>query len=132
MTTLGSDTIVPQSGLTLIEVLIALAIVGISMTAVIKTTSQSIRATNYLQNKMIATWVAQEKITEARMGLLRLSPENESREKTNALNRDWFWQAQEKETPNKRIKKIEVKVFEKETEEESPLITLESFTYKDE
>ncbi len=56
-------------GLTLIEVLIALAIVGIAMTAIIKATSQNIRSTAYLQNKLIAMWVGQQVSNEMLAGI---------------------------------------------------------------
>lgn len=122
-----------QRGLTLIEVLIALAIVSIAMTAVIKATSQNIRATNHLQNKTMAMWVAKLIINEARVEVLRFpSPQNKMEQSTHLLGRTWFWRAEKKETPNPRIKKIEVTVFasEKEREEVSPLASVESYVYQ--
>jgi prepilin-type N-terminal cleavage/methylation domain-containing protein len=53
-----------QSGLTLIEVLVALAIISIALTAIIKATSENIRGTAYLQDKTIAMYVARQILNE--------------------------------------------------------------------
>lgn len=121
-------------GMTLIEVLIALAIISIALTAVIKATTQNIRSTAYLQDKTMALWVGQEVLSEARTGVLRLpSAPDRLKQKTEMLGRDWYWQAGEERTPNKNIKKILVSVFanEEEDDEASPLITLESYVYNE-
>ena len=72
-----------QAGLTLIEVLIALAIVSIAMTAIIKATSQNIRSTQYLEHKTLAAWVGEEVLNKARVELLRLPfPPDKQRDST--------------------------------------------------
>ncbi|SRR5579883_776923 len=117
-------------GLTLIEVLIALAIVGIALTAIIKAASQSIRATTYLQDKTIAMWVGTQVINEARAGILVLPATDTLKQTTHMLGRDWHWQAHQEETANKRIKKVLVEVYgadpEEDTENNTPIISLES------
>ena len=123
-----------EQGLTLIEVLVALAISAIALTAVIKATSQSIRGTTYLQNKSIAMWVAQEALTEARLGLVVLPPLTDPMQRSTAmLDREWYVEGGSEETPNKRIRKISVSVFEQpaetRAENQTPLVTLESYVY---
>lgn len=121
-----------EQGLTLIEVLIALVIISIAMTAVIKTATQNIQSTRYLQEKTIALWVGQQVMNEARADLLHLGKSSgNQRLTTEIFGRDWFWQLDEEETPIKEIKKISVKVFQTESQEEadSPIITLESYRY---
>lgn len=123
-----------QAGLTLIEVLIALAIAAIALTAVIKATSQNIRGTSYLQDKTIAMWVGQEVLAEARVGLLPVSDEVKV-QATSMLGRDWYWRISKTDTPNKRIKKILVDVFSHDPTEDdnvTPLVTLESYVYREE
>lgn len=122
-----------ECGLTLIEVLIALAIIAIALTAVIKATTQNIRSTSYLQEKMIALWVGEQVLNEARVGVLPLPDDDENiKEKTSMLGFEWYWQAQKIATPNMHIKKIEVNVFAheiEEDEEQSPIIHLETYVY---
>ncbi|MFZ2314125.1 MAG: type II secretion system minor pseudopilin GspI [Gammaproteobacteria bacterium] len=114
-------------GLTLIEVLIALAIVSIAMTAIIKATSQNILGTRYLQDKTIAMWVGEQVLNEARVGVLTLS-EDQQTQTTTMLGQDWPWRAAQETTPNSRIKKMSVDVFAPGTEE-NPIISLDTFVY---
>lgn len=118
-------------GLTLIEVLIALAIIGIAMTAIIKATSQNIRSTAYLQNKTIAMWVGQQVMNEARVGLIKIpNPPDKLNQTTTLLGQQWAWTIDQEETPSKFISKIIVKVYKDQItddEETSPVITLEGY-----
>lgn len=116
-------------GLTLIEVLIALAIIAIALTAIIKAVGENIRGTSYLEDKTAALYVAQQVINEARVGLLPLQAQTVT-ETTNMLGRDWYWQAEMHATGNAAIHKITVNVYKNQPEnDDSPIITLEAYRY---
>lgn len=120
-----------QSGLTLIEVLIALAIVSIALTAIIKATAENIRATSYLQKKAFAQWLAQNQLNEVLAGLYQL-PTTCHPETVQMLNQQWYWCGMQTATPNQNIKKISIKVFteaEDADNEEHEVIQLESYLY---
>lgn len=118
-----------EQGLTLIEVLIALAIIGIAMTAIIQATTQTIRHTAYLQNKTIALWVGERVLNEARLDLITLPDAPDKRKQMlTMLGQDWYWQAGQEVTANKRIYKITVDVFTQK-DEKTPVISLESYRY---
>jgi general secretion pathway protein I len=120
-----------QSGLTLIEVLIALAIVSIAMTAIIKATAENIRATSYLQKKTFAQWLAQNKLNEAQAGIYRL-PSMCHPEAVQMLNRQWYWCGMQTATPNPHIKKMRIEVFTDEqdaNDEQHAIIQLQSYLY---
>jgi general secretion pathway protein I len=118
-------------GFTLIEVLIALAIVAIAVTAVIKATSQNIRSTGYLQQKTIAMWIGQDVIHKAQVQLVNLSDDSgDQKDSTTMLNQTFYWQGSEQQTPNKNIYKLIVKVFPTQ-DDESPLVTLTGYRYND-
>ena len=103
-----------SNGLTLIEVLIALAILSIALTAIIKATSQNVRDTLYLQNKTLATWVGTEVVNAVRAGAIHLPEAPASTEKdTVMLNQTWTWKAALNPTPNPHIQEIDVTVFTK-------------------
>lgn len=119
------------AGLTLIEVLIALAIVAIALTAIIKAASQNIRATSYLETKMTALWVATDVINEARVGIIKL-PDNETiSQKMTMLARDWYFELTPENTANARIKKWMVTVYPTENarDQHQGLLTLETYVY---
>jgi general secretion pathway protein I len=118
------------AGLTLIEVLIALAIISIAMTAIVKATAENIRATRYLVDKTEATWVGLQVINDVRAGMLRLSAEDPLGQTTEMLGRTWFWQAALVATPNPHIRKVAVTVYRDEEHDESSLVSLESYIYR--
>jgi len=118
-------------GLTLIEVLIALAIAGIAIIAIIKAVTQNIHSTAYLQRKTMAMWVAQDVINETRAHLLQFETSSGNQKLTTELfGQDWFWKRDMQETPNPKIKQVIVRVFDKSDDDEtSPIITMESYVY---
>lgn len=117
-------------GLTLIEVLIALAIIAIAMTAVIKAGSQSIRGTTYLQEKTMAMWAGQQALNEIRAGAKKFAANEDIKQAITMLGKDWYILLRQEETRNKHIKKISAKVFTQEIESESgPMVSLESYLY---
>jgi len=56
-----------ERGFTLLEVLVALVIVGLGMIAVFGQVSQALTATARLRDKTLATWVGTDRITELRL-----------------------------------------------------------------
>jgi len=113
--------------MTLIEVMIALAIIAIALTAVIKATSQNIRDTTYVQQKIIANWVGLQVINQARVGLISLPDFPEQlKQQTKMLGRTWNWAAAVKSTPNMHIQEIDVDVSGMD---DTKLVTLVSYVY---
>lgn len=114
-------------GLTLIEVLIALSIVSIAMTAIIYAASQQIRTMQYLQNKSIANWVGQQVFNEVRAGIFNFP--SDERQKTVVLDQEWYWQINKEDTANYRIKKITVAVYANQSPNAQALANLEGYIY---
>jgi general secretion pathway protein I len=115
-------------GFTLIEVLIALTILSIALTAIIKTTSENIRGTLHVQNKTIASFLAGDVINQVRVGILTLplAPDHTGGE-INALGQIWQWHGYLSNTPNKNINEIHVQVSQKISHEK--LAQLQSYLY---
>ncbi len=117
-----------ESGLTLLEVLIALAILSIALTAVIKSASQNIRSTLYLQNRTIATWVGNYVINNIRAGVITPPSEPDHLTRTDAvLGQQWKSEATLSSTPNPTIKKIIVDVYHQP--DDTKFAHLESYLY---
>lgn len=117
-----------NKGFTLIEVLIALAILSIALTTIIKFTSQNIRDTTYVQNKTIANWVGTQIINEVRVGVLKLpEPPDTLEQETEMLGQTWSWKASLAATPNTHIQEIHVDVFQKTGNKK--MISLVSYLY---
>jgi general secretion pathway protein I len=121
-----------DAGLTLIEVLVALAIIAIALTAVIKATSQDIRGTDYLQKKTIALWVGEQAMNEVRVGLVKTSSDSRNDSHLSTIvGTEMYWHAIQDTTPNKRIKKITINVYDKKdvNDDDSPIVALEGYIY---
>lgn len=89
-----------QSGFTLIEVLVALLILAISMAAIIRATSQTVKDLDYLQNKTTAHWVALNTLARLQANALpNLNTRNINRGQEVMLGRNWQWQLSLKANP---------------------------------
>lgn len=99
-------------GLTLIEVLVALVVISIALTAIIKATSQTIKTHHYLEKKMMAAWIANNKMNEIRAGLVHIRLGGEPLQgETRLLNMQLPWQAISIKTANPHIQQIDVTVL---------------------
>lgn len=93
---------------TLIEVLIALAIIAIAFTALLKATSQDIVFNTRIQDKMTRHWVAMQGVSMIQLGLLTIPPNQEITQVTNMLGKKWYWRAKLLPTPIKAIQQIQI------------------------
>jgi general secretion pathway protein I len=99
-----------SAGFTLMEVLIALVILSISLTAIVKATSSDIRNTKRLEENTIAQWVINDAFNLIKMGAITLN-NNETTQVTTMAERKWRWHAELQTTQNPKIKKILISVF---------------------
>ena len=96
-------------GLTLIEVLIALVIIAIALTAIVKATSEDVENATYLQNKTMATWVADNAVAAIQLNIVNPPFIGQV---TEMLGRQWYWDA-EVNVVTPYVAKITVNVREK-------------------
>ena len=96
-------------GFTLIEVLVALAIVAIGMAAVMEALTSSANTAVYLQDKTFAEWVALNRLETVRLsGAIPTS--GTSDDDTDYAGRSWHWQQKVTNTKIRGMVKIEVDV----------------------
>jgi len=99
-----------QLGFTLIEVLLALTVVAIALTALLKATGQSVINTQRIQEKTIYHWIMMQGIDEIQLNLLDLNNNQESTHITHMLGKTWYWRAKITSTPIKSMQQITVSV----------------------
>lgn|SRR3990167_6015158 len=99
-----------SNGFTLIEVLLALTIVAIAFTALLKASSQDILGSARIKDKTISHWVAVQGITLIQLGLLNSPNHQDLSEVTTLFNQVWYWHASLKPTPIQSIQQITVTV----------------------
>ena len=81
-----------SNGFTLLEVMVALAIVALSLAAIAATMSQMIAAASAMRDRTYASWIAQNRIAEIRLALQAPETSTSSGEVEYA-NTDWTWRA---------------------------------------
>jgi len=98
-----------ERGFTLLEVLVALAIVTVGMAAVILARSSSVQTVIYLRDKTFAQWVALNQLAN-----LRLAGQQPKAGTTNGeldyANRKWHWREDVSATEVPGIVRIDVRV----------------------
>ena len=96
-------------GFTLVEVMVALAIVAFSLTAVAASMGQMIDTSNTMRERTYASWIAQNKIAELR--LANVIPEVSSTSgETDFANSTWAWRAVVSETGVENLFRVDVSV----------------------
>jgi general secretion pathway protein I len=113
-------------GFTLIEVLVALTIVGLAMLAAIQVVSGSTNTSFYMREKTLAHWIAMNKLTEVRLQP-GPPPIDKSSDEIKMAGRDWRWTMEVSQTPVESIRRIEVRVRLAEAPEDSALATITGF-----
>jgi general secretion pathway protein I len=120
-------------GFTLVEVMVALAVVAVALPALVFALQQQIDGTVYLRDKSLAHMVATNKLTEVRiMAKAREQLLKGKDSGTSELaDRQWDWQLSSTETEVPNFYRVEIKVSAPETTDGSSLYTLVGFLSAD-
>lgn len=98
-----------DQGFTLIEVMVALAIVAFSLTAVAASMGQMIDTANAMRERTYASWIAQNEIAEMR--LANVIPEVTSTSgEVDYAGTEWAWRAVVSETGVENLFRVDVTV----------------------
>jgi general secretion pathway protein I len=98
-----------QQGFTLVEVLVALAVLAIALTAVMRTMAQAIDATATLRERNVALWVAQNRLAEHQMRRDWPAADTMNGD-TEIAGEKWLWREQVSTTPEATIRRIEITI----------------------
>jgi general secretion pathway protein I len=96
-------------GFTLIEVLVALAIVAIGMAAVMGALTSSANMISYLRDKTLAQWVALNQIANLRLSGQQ-PPSGISNGDTDFAGRSWHWRQEVVATEVPGVERIDISV----------------------
>jgi len=105
-----------ESGFTLLEVLIALAILAIAMAAVARASAQMTDSSHELKRRLVASWVAENRLAEhiAQSAWPDLGIKSGEAEQAGLPLR---WEETVANTPNTAFRRIEIKVYARDHDE---------------
>ena len=113
-------------GFTLIEVVVAMAILGIGMLAVFKTIGDTVHNVDELRDRSFAEWIADNRLTE-----IRISGEMPSVDETAGevefAGRQWHWLTKVSQTQVQGLRRVDVSVRRDADPENSSIVTLSGF-----
>lgn len=121
-------------GFTLVEVMVALAIVAIALPAVLMSLYRQIDDTAYLRDKTMAQMVAANKLAEMRLVIAstRVLSAGKDTGIASMADREWHWWVET--TPTEQVPnffRIEIKVALGEDQQAQPLYVLTAFMSSD-
>jgi len=104
-----------KQGFTLLEVLVALAILAIALAAAIKVSIENAENASYLRDKTLAHWVAMNVLTEIQV---RGEWPALGQKKGSAMmaEREWYWTVKVSETVDDELRRLDVQVHSRENE----------------
>lgn len=117
-----------QRGFTLLEVIVALAVIAFALAAAVSAVSGNTRNAAGLEQRTYAHWVAMNKLAE-----LQISEQFPTLKTTKGsvlmARHEWFWRMKVTQTPNKTLRKVDVEVRADE-DAETPLAVLTGYVGK--
>lgn len=117
-------------GMTLLEVMVALAIFAITSTAVMKAASDHLSAIGQIEEITFATWVANNRLSQLSMET-EWPPKNNKKGSQEMSDRTWYWQQRVLKTNDEDLRSVEVTVGLDETYDQG-ITTVTSFFAKPE
>lgn len=114
----------PRRGFTLIEVLVALAVVALALLGLTRVAALSVRDFDALRERTLAGWVAANVLAETRLAAT-LPATGRSDGRVEFAARKWRWTRDISGTPDPAIRRVDVRVFEEEAQE--PVASLAGF-----
>ena len=113
-------------GFTLLEILIALAVLAVALGAIIKSSSDFTGSHAHLQARTMANWVARNVMVEFQVNgeWPRVGERKGSMEMGHS---EWRWVARISQTEEAQLRRIDVEVSPADTDSEQPTTTLSGF-----
>ena len=99
-----------SAGFTLLEALVALAIVALGMMAVNTQLNRYVVSASYIEQKTLASWIASNKLTELSVAADWPALGDSNDEVAEYASRDWRLTTEVSETPVENLRRIDVSV----------------------
>ena len=113
-------------GFTLLEIMVALAVLALAMGALVKTASNYTSNQTYLRDRTLTSWVARNVLAQHQ--LENQWPRVGERKGTLEMGwQEWEWLAKISKTDEEKLRRIDVEVRAIDSEDETPITVLSGF-----
>ena len=112
-------------GFTLLEVLVALAVVALALLALSRTAMLQVADFDALRERTLASWIAANVLTETRLASA-MPATGRSDGRVEFAARAWHWTRDVRTTPDSQIRRIDIQVFEGDAK--NPSASLSGFS----
>ena len=113
-------------GFTLLEIMVALAVLALAMGALVKTSSDYTSNQTYLRDRTMTNWVARNVLAQHQ--LENQWPRVGERKGTLEMGwQEWEWLAKISQTDEEKLRRIDVEVRAIDSEDETPITVLSGF-----
>lgn len=113
-------------GFTLLEVLVATTVIAIALAAIVRLSAMSSSNLAHLRDKTFAHWVAMNQMAELQASDSYPAIGRSSGEEEMA-GREWYWTMEVQKTPDKDLRRVEIKVMLEEGRDAPSLTVLTGF-----
>ncbi len=113
-------------GFTLLEIMVALAVLALAMGALIKTASDFTSNQTYLRDRTMTAWVARNVLVQYQLD--NQWPRVGEKEGTLKMGwQEWEWLADISQTEEEQLRRIDVEVRALDSEDDDPITVLSGF-----
>ncbi len=118
-----------SKGFTLVEVLVALAVLAIALPALLFNIAEQLSSLDYMREKSMAHWVAMNKMTELRLQNEHLDylPRDKLNGSSMLAEREWFWTVETKKTVSDIVLRVDIKVRKTDDDKDQALATVSNY-----
>lgn len=97
-------------GFTLVEVLVALVVVALGLTALLVAVNSTARTSGYLRDKTLAQWIALNRLSEVRLNVTKFGQNTDTGE-LDFGSRKWHYDTRYFDTSIASMKRVVVRVY---------------------
>jgi general secretion pathway protein I len=117
-----------QHGFTLLEVMVAVAILAFALSAMVKMTGESSNTLSYLEKKTYGQWVALNQVNEMEA---QASWPSSGRSQGDAkmAGLDWSWEIEVKDTDAEDLRRLDIAV-KQDKDDDQAIYQLTAFIHK--
>lgn len=114
-----------EGGFTLLEVLVALAVIAIPLLAIMGNITANVSNAAYLRDRTLAHWVAMNEVAQQQLDKQWPDP-GEQKDESLMAGKTWYVKIKVRTTPDEDVRRLDVEV-RKDKDDDRPLETVVAY-----